>query len=132
MSTKNIRKIILIVSIILIYLFLYFNFFSKKPEVKIEVNNPPLSQIMENLEFKYDKTENISVYDFMNKLKDEGQLNFQEKNYVAMGKFIEEINGIKNGEKNWIYYVNEIKADSGVSNYQIKKGDILSWKYESR
>lgn len=87
---------------------------------------------MENLEFKYDKTENISVYDFMNKLKDEGQLNFQEKNYVAMGKFIEEINGIKNGEKNWIYYVNEIKADSGVSNYQIKKGDILSWKYESR
>ena len=66
----------------------------------------------------------------MEKLKSEGKINFVEKNYTGMGKFIESINGIKNGEKNWIYYVNGQKANIGVSNYKIKNGDIVSWKYE--
>ena len=49
-----------------------------------------------------------------------------------MGKFIESINDLKNGEKNWIYYVNGEKANIGVSNYKIKSGDVVSWKYESQ
>ncbi|MCX6751603.1 MAG: DUF4430 domain-containing protein [Candidatus Nomurabacteria bacterium] len=72
----------------------------------------------------------ISVYDFMSKLRSEGKINFTEKNYIGMGEFIEEINGIKNGEKNWIYYINGKKANIGVSNYKINEGDIISWKYE--
>jgi len=73
----------------------------------------------------------ISVYDFMNKLRDEGKIEFTEKNYTGMGKFIISINGTKgNGEQNWIYYVNGIEAQVGVSNYKIKAGDIVSWKYE--
>ena len=45
---------------------------------------------------------------------------------------IEEINKVKNGgEKNWIYYVNGKKAEIGVSNYKIKEGDVVSWKYEN-
>ena len=48
-----------------------------------------------------------------------------------MGKFIETINGVKgNGDQNWIYYVNGQKAQVGVSNYKIKPGDVVSWKYE--
>ena len=44
-----------------------------------------------------------------------------------MGKLVEEINGLKNsGEKNWIYYINGKKANIGVSNYKINKGDIVS------
>ncbi len=67
----------------------------------------------------------------MNKLRSEGKIKFTEKNYIGMGKFIETINDIKNnGEKNWIYYVNGKKAQVGVSNYKIKTGDIVSWKYE--
>jgi hypothetical protein len=73
----------------------------------------------------------ISVYDFMSKLRNEGKINFIEKNYPVMGKFIEEINGIKNsGKQGWIYYVNGVEAQVGVSNYKIKSGDIVSWKYE--
>jgi hypothetical protein len=76
-------------------------------------------------------TEKTSVYDFMSRLRNEGKINFTEKNYIGMGKFIESINGIKgNGKQNWIYYVNNKKAEIGVSNYEINGGDIVSWKYE--
>lgn len=73
-----------------------------------------------------------SVYDFMIKLKEEGKINFKDKTYSGMGKLIEEINGVKNSEKNWIYYVNGKKANIGISNYKINKGDVISWKYESQ
>ena len=66
----------------------------------------------------------------MQKLKDEGKINFKSETYTGMGKFIEEINGVKNDKKNWIYYVNGEKANIGISNYQIKPGDVVSWKYE--
>ena len=73
----------------------------------------------------------MSVYDFMSKLKDEGKINFTEKNYTGMGKFVDSINGVKgSGNQNWIYYVNGVEAQIGVSNYKIKNGDIVSWKYE--
>lgn len=73
----------------------------------------------------------VSVYDFMSKLRREGKINFKDKTYIGMGKFIEEINGIRgNGEKYWIYYVNGKKASIGVSNYKINSGDVVSWKYE--
>jgi len=64
-------------------------------------------------------------------LRNEGKIDFKEKTYVGMGKFIEEINGVKgNGNKYWIYYVNNKKAEVGVSNYKLKSGDVVSWKLE--
>src|SRR3989338_9106921 len=55
----------------------------------------------------------------------------KDETYIGMGKLIEEINGSKNdGNKYWIYYVNGKKAQVGVSNYKIKAGDVVSWKYE--
>ena len=77
-----------------------------------------------------DIIEGENIYNFMTKLKKEGKVNFKDKTYSGMGKLIEEINGIKNGDKYWIYYVNGKKANIGVSNYKINKGDIISWKYE--
>ena len=75
--------------------------------------------------------EEMSVYDFMAQLQKEGKITFKEKTYSGMGKFIEEINGVKsNGTKYWIYYINGQKAEVGVSNYKINSGDIVSWKYE--
>ncbi len=48
-----------------------------------------------------------------------------------MGEFITSINGVKNSNtQSWIYYVNGVEAQVGVSNYKINTGDIVSWKYE--
>ena len=53
------------------------------------------------------------------------------KSHAQANKFIDELNGTKNSEdKNWIYYVNNKKANIGISNYKINQGDIVSWKYE--
>ena len=72
-----------------------------------------------------------SVYDFMNSLRAERKINFTEKNYTGMGKFIDSLGGISgNRKETWIYYVNGKKASVGVSNYKINPGDIVSWKYE--
>jgi hypothetical protein len=73
----------------------------------------------------------VTVYDFMEQLQNEGKINFTEKNYAGMGKLIDGINGIKNNNsQSWIYYVNGKEAQVGVSNYKIKSGDVVSWKYE--
>ena len=140
-------KILILILIIVITLFFDFSFLnsnSPRPDL-IKIKSPPLrnpegglggevtnSVILEinNVKYQSEIKGEISVADFMEKLKNEGKINFIEKNYTGMGKFIESINGIKNGEKSWIYYVNGKKANIGISNYKINSGDVVSWKYE--
>ncbi|MBU0998870.1 DUF4430 domain-containing protein [Patescibacteria group bacterium] len=118
---KNNKKIILIILIALGFLGL-FVYSSQITSRDIVINE---------VIFKNQIASPVSVYDFMSKLRDEGKINFTEKNYIGMGKFIVAINGVKgNGERNWIYYVNGTLAQVGVSDYKIKQGDIVSWKYE--
>jgi len=74
--------------------------------------------------------EGVSVYDVMKDAESDG-FSFEGKEYPSMGFFVEKINEIKNGEGGyWIYYVNGIKASVGISNYIIKDGDIINWKFE--
>ena len=83
------------------------------------------------VEYKTEITEKTSVYDFMDKLRIEGKIAFKDKTFIGIGKFIEEIAGIRgDGDRYWIYYVNGKKATIGVSNYEINSGDVVSWKYE--
>lgn len=93
----------------------------------------PQTSILEinGQQYEEEITAEMSVYDFMSKLREKGGIDFTEKNYTGIGKFITSINGIKgDGDKNWIYYVNGVEAQVGVSNYKINKGDMISWKYE--
>jgi hypothetical protein len=150
MSKKEKYKIIIFITILITSFFILFFFYSKleeippslKQEINIKNKIPPILkeknitvnnitlEINENT-YKSKIEKEISIYDFMNKLKNEGKINFKDKTYSGMGKFIEEINGIKpNNEKYWIYYVNNKKANIGISDYKIKPGDVVSWKLE--
>jgi hypothetical protein len=137
-KTKKITLVlsttIFILSIILIYFFSNSNKKIATPITDtpiIKSKNQTHPKEVNGTSLSFTATENSTVYEFMNKLKNKDKINFTEKNYTGMGKFISEINGIKgNGVKNWIYYVNGVKAEVGVSNYKINKGDIISWKYE--
>lgn len=96
--------------------------YDENKSATLEINELSYKSTIEN---------DTSVYDFMQKIKDKGEITFEEKNYTGMGKFIDEINGIRgNGEKYWIYYVNDTKAKIGISNYKINPGDVVSWRYE--
>lgn len=103
------------------------------PQSRVEIDYYTKGYLeIENTKYEGEVIENESVYNFMNRFKKEGKISFTEKTYTGMGKFIDEINGVKgNGEKNWIYYVNGEKAKIGISVYKLKPGDVVSWKYEN-
>lgn len=135
---KN-KKLILIIFLLLICSGLIYLY--QKPQNLIDKTSgiikekekitPHATLEINNIKYETEITGERSVYELMQKLKTERKINFTEKNYIGMGKFIESINGIKNsGNENWIYYVNGVKAEVGVSNYKINNGDIVSWKYE--
>jgi len=131
-------KVIFISGLIVIGLFVVFfqtfrNSFLAKPVVNAEDVSSTALITLEINGVKYESkiTGTISVYDFMSKLRNEGKINFTEKNYIGMGEFIDGINGIKNNSnQSWIYYVNNQEASVGISNYKINPGDVVSWKYE--
>jgi len=152
----NKRKIIIGISILIIILFSHFLNVNKNKETKYtippviqkensvekspEIETEELQQINTGIktylsidEKKYETNVNkeISVYSLMNQMRNEGKINFKERTYAGIGKFILELNGVKSdGSKYWIYYVNEVKAKVGVSDYKINPGDNVSWKYE--
>jgi len=138
---KNKKIIIIAIALISLSLFgSFFYFSSKTSEISLPKNQTNSAGIshgvktileINNVRYEEEIADKISVYNFMSKLRSKGKIDFTEKNYISMGKFVTSISGIENnGEKNWIYYVNGVEAQVGVSNYKINPGDIISWKYE--
>lgn len=133
------KKIIGISTVILVLLILLgafraaLNEAPKQNKIIVPENIKTAKTTLEinGVSYEDEVTGQISVYDFMSKLRSEGKINFTEKNYAGMGELIVAINGVEgNGNQNWIYYVNGKEAQIGVSNYKINGGDIVSWKYE--
>lgn len=140
MKNKKTKKIILIIFLVLICLVLIQiyktpileeNSYNESENLLVEKTITKTATLLIN-DKKYESViENkTNIYHFMNQLRNEEKIDFKEKTYSGMGKFINEINGIKNKDKNWIYYVNGKKATIGISNYKINPGDVVSWKYE--
>lgn len=141
------KKLILIIFLFLVCLVLIYLYKTPKEPVssplpsdspsipvekeRSEKNTNTATLLINNVAYQTEIQNQITVYDLMLQLENEEKMNFQTKTYSGMGKFVEAINGIKNNEKNWIYYVNGQKAQIGISNYKIKPGDVVSWKYES-
>jgi len=76
--------------------------------------------------------EGKTVFDLLKKVTEENNLEFSYKEYPDLGVFIESIDNFKNDpEKNlwWQYWVNGEFGKVGVSNYQLKNGDLVEWKY---
>ena len=72
-----------------------------------------------------------TVYDLMKKLQEqkENNFSFKYKEYPRLGIFVEEINGKRNEiGKYWIYSINNKEAQVGISNYKLKKEDIVKWE----
>jgi hypothetical protein len=93
----------------------------------------PISLEVENKNFKLEVPEKSTAHDLLNLARNKGLMSFSGKNFPGLGFFLEEINGVRNDNANkmyWIYYINSKKATEGISAYILKKGDIISWKYE--
>ncbi|MFA7244743.1 MAG: DUF4430 domain-containing protein [Candidatus Magasanikbacteria bacterium] len=79
--------------------------------------------------------ENIILEKLMQQLQNENKSEFifQTKDYGSMGKFVTEINNLKNDNEKglyWIYYLNGKSANIGISYQKVNSGDNIEWKYE--
>ena len=76
---------------------------------------------------------NSSVYDAMVKVQETLDLRFDGSEFLELGFLIEEINGLRQNPRTgqyWIYYVNDKKANVGISAYILQKNDVILWKYQ--
>ncbi len=117
----------------------------KEPEIKVEsrasatsneiitkTQNAEIIIFDKKIEFSF--KEGDSLFDVMSELKNSGQISFDGKEFNTMGFFVEEINGFKQlprERKYWHYYVNNIEASVGISNYKLKNNDSIHWKLEA-
>lgn len=74
-----------------------------------------------------------AVFTLMETMRATDRLSFHARDFGgSLGKFIDEINGVKNTSDHfWIYYINNKKASVGVSNYVLQPDDVITWKYET-
>jgi hypothetical protein len=82
----------------------------------------------ENIKLK----ETTTVFDLLEQVTKEKNLEFSYKNYLDLGVFIESIDNVKNDSKTnkwWQYWVNGELAQVGADNYQLKNRDTVEWKY---
>jgi len=93
----------------------------------------PALLVIDNHSYSTTVPTGASVYDLMQIIRKEYPFTFSGKEYSGLGFFVEEINGVKNNTQEgryWIYYINDKKAQAGVSNYIVQSNDIINWKYE--
>ncbi|MEK7390741.1 MAG: DUF4430 domain-containing protein [Patescibacteria group bacterium] len=78
-------------------------------------------------------TATSSVFDVLKSAADANNLNLGFKDYgKSMGIFIESIGGVGEdpaGKKWWQYWVNNAYSQVGVSNYNVKHGDVIEFKF---
>ncbi|MEW6407644.1 MAG: DUF4430 domain-containing protein [Patescibacteria group bacterium] len=101
----------------------------QKINVELIINFNP-----RQISFPFSSVLNSSVYDLMQKAQKEGKINFRAKNY-SFGVFIEEINSVKNSEKEkkyWMLYINDKLSEVGASAKKLKDRDRVMWKFEKQ
>lgn len=79
--------------------------------------------------------ESSTVYQLLVQLQDQHQIGFDTKPFGSLGVYVSALNGVSEnplGRKFWIYYINGAKAHVGVSQYQLKPHDVISWKLEDQ
>jgi len=82
----------------------------------------------DNIKLREEKT----TFDLLKRVTQENNLEFSFKEYPDLGVFIESIDNVANDAKInkwWQYWVNEEYAKVGASNYYLKNGDLVEWKY---
>jgi len=75
----------------------------------------------------------ISAFELLKKITTESGIELKYKDYGGeLGVMVEVIGGVEDSladEKFWQYWVNGQYAKIGASNYELKDGDVVEWKY---
>lgn len=75
--------------------------------------------------------EGSTLFDALTEAKNNGKILFEGKQYPSLGFFVTKIESLsESGGKHLIYYINGKQANSGISLYVLKNGDVIDWKLE--
>ncbi len=76
-------------------------------------------------------TNNQSALDLLSNLAKESDIEIEVKDYGNLGSMVEMIGGKRNGEDNsfWQYWVNGEYSQVGATDYKLKSGDLIEWKF---
>ncbi|MFA6386723.1 MAG: DUF4430 domain-containing protein [Candidatus Paceibacterota bacterium] len=147
MKNKKIIIIVgLIISLIIIFLIIHPSVLRTPPlsrggiNAQIDSEAPSPNNIktfltVQDKKYETNIREGETVFEVMKKIQDESNdkipFSFKYTENPNLGVFINEINGQVGGNDGyWIYYVDGVEAGVGISNYKVKNGDQISWKYE--
>lgn len=76
---------------------------------------------------------NKTAHQVMKQAADQCSFSYQTKQHASLGVFVDGLEGVTSDTSAgmyWIYSVNGVKANVGVSSYQIQPGDTITWNYE--
>jgi len=149
MKNKNYLKILIIILLLSFLIIFSFIFESQHPvkeggggdlgsqiaALPLSRENVKVSLMIQDKKYETQIKDEETVFGVMKKIQKESNkdnlFDFKYTEHPGLGIFINEISGKKGGRDGyWIYYVNGVEASIGVSNYKIKDGDVISWKYE--
>lgn len=75
-------------------------------------------------------TEGVNAMDFTKSLAEKEGITLSIKSY-SFGDIIEGINGVSSdGEKFWSLYTNNELSSVGASQYIVKAGDVIEWRFQ--
>lgn len=85
-------------------------------------------------QFSLDVVKGDTVYEAMKQLNDKQLIEIIFKQFGGgLGAFVQSIGGVENSVENnkfWIYYINDKKANLGISSIKLNSNDLITWKYE--
>ncbi|MBZ9569643.1 DUF4430 domain-containing protein [Patescibacteria group bacterium] len=136
---KILPKILILIIVLAIGFFLgqYFAKITYQPEIEVEkeISGTLLLNFgegnienFEGIRLSGEKT----VFDLLKKVTEENNLELSFKESPGLGVFIESIDNVANDFENnkwWQYWVNGEYAQVGASNFILKDGDLVEWKY---
>jgi len=73
----------------------------------------------------------MSMLAYMKKAASEKSLTFETKDYEGLGSLVTKIGEKENGadKKYWQFWVNNISPEVGASQFVVKNGDVIEWKF---
>jgi hypothetical protein len=133
MSTKSYAPAcVAIVAFLLVVTFLIAPTIGNAPQAP-QNDTFPISLMVGTTTYGTLIASDTSVYELMDLTASSSSFEFKSTFYPSLGYFIDEIGGLRNANGwYWTLYVNDQMSSLGASNYKLKAGDRILWKYEKK
>lgn len=92
-----------------------------------------INTVSERRQIKIECSTDQTVFECMQQRNETAGFTFRGRTFPSLGFFVDEINGLKNTKGfYWTLYINGAYSTVGASQYVVRTGDVIEWKYEKK